>query len=127
MPTLRAAILSVILSGMGQVLLRRGAMDTPAAELTLTAGHAWRDLLLSGWVVAGLLAWVASTLLWIVVLNRAPLSHVYMLTSLNYLVVPLVSRWLFAEPLSRLQLLGMAIIVVGVLVTLVGRAHGSPA
>jgi undecaprenyl phosphate-alpha-L-ara4N flippase subunit ArnE len=126
MPTLRVAVLSVILSGVGQLLLRRGAMGAPVADLTLTAGRVWRDLLLSGWIAAGLLAWAASTLLWIVVLNRSPLAHVYVLTSLNYLVVPLVSRWLFDEPLSRLQVFGMGIIAVGVLVTLVGRAHGSP-
>ena len=112
--TLKLAALSVIASGVGQLLLRRGAMGAPVASLLLNA-----------WVAAGLLAWAASTLLWIAVLNQAPLSHVYVLTSLNYLVVPLASHWLFAEPLSRLQVVGMAIIAVGVLVTLAGRAHGT--
>ena len=68
---------------------------------------------------------MVSTLLWIVVLNRAPLSYVYVLTSLNYVAVPLLSRWIFAEVLSRIQLFGMAIIVIGVLITIYGRINAS--
>jgi drug/metabolite transporter (DMT)-like permease len=82
----------------------------------------WAALLLNGFIVAGLVAWAFSTVLWIVVLNRAPLTYVYMLGSLNYVAVPLLSRWLFTEPISRMQLLGMGIIVVGVFLSLYGRA-----
>ena len=71
------------------------------------------------------LAWALATLLWIVVLSRAPLSYVYVLGSLNYLLVPLLSRWLFAEPMAPGQMLGMVIIAIGVLVTLAGRAGTS--
>ena len=59
------------------------------------------------------------------VLNRAPLSYVYVLGSLNYLVVPLLSRWLFGEQVSRLQTVGMVVIVAGVLLTLLGRVDGA--
>lgn len=126
MPTLIAALLSIGMSGVGQLLLRRGAMEVaPISTVTATQAQTWLGLLFNGWIAAGVGAWAASTLLWIVVLNRAPLTYVYVLGSLNYLVVPLVSRWLFDEPLSRLQLIGMAVIVAGVLLTVLGRAEGA--
>jgi drug/metabolite transporter (DMT)-like permease len=126
MSTLTAALLSIGLSGLGQLLLRRGAMEVaPIFDLTVTQAQTWFSLLFNGWIAAGLGAWAASTLLWIVVLNRAPLSYVYVLGSLNYLVVPLLSRWLFGEQVSRLQTVGMAVIVAGVLLTLLGRVDGA--
>jgi drug/metabolite transporter (DMT)-like permease len=126
MSTLTAALLSIGLSGLGQLLLRRGAMEVaPISDLTVTQAQTWVSLLFNGWIAAGLGAWAASTLLWIVVLNRAPLSYVYVIGSLNYLVVPLLSRWLFGEQVSRLQTVGMAVIVAGVLLTLLGRVHGA--
>jgi undecaprenyl phosphate-alpha-L-ara4N flippase subunit ArnE len=82
-------------------------------------------LLLNGSVIAGVVAWAVATLLWVVVLNRAPLAHVYVLGSLNYIAVPLLSRWFLAEQLSRLQLIGMVIIAIGVLLSLVGRIHAT--
>jgi drug/metabolite transporter (DMT)-like permease len=77
--------------------------------------------LLNGYILGGIAAWVVSTILWIVVLSRAPLSYVYLLGSLNYIAVPLLSGWLFAEPISRAQLLGMLVIGAGVLIVLTGR------
>jgi drug/metabolite transporter (DMT)-like permease len=126
MSTLTAALLSIGLSGLGQLLLRRGAMEVaPISDLTVTQAQTWFSLLFNGLIAAGLGAWAASTLLWIVVLNRAPLSYVYVLGSLNYLVVPLLSRWLFGEQVSRLQTVGMVVIVAGVLLTLLGRVDGA--
>jgi drug/metabolite transporter (DMT)-like permease len=123
MTTLLYAVLSVIASGAGQLLLRRGAMAAPILSPAMAADpQTWAALLLNGFIVAGLVAWAFSTVLWIVVLNRAPLTYVYMLGSLNYVAVPLLSRWLFTEPISRMQLLGMGIIVVGVFLSLYGRA-----
>lgn len=99
-------------------------MAAPPVSLATAANpQTWLTLLLNGSIVAGLLAWTAATLLWIVVLNRAPLSYVYVLGSLNYVVVPLVSRWLFDEPLSHMQLLGMIVISLGVLLTIYGRSY----
>lgn len=100
-------------------------MSAPAITIA-TAGHLslWIEVLLNAWIIAGIAAWILATLLWIVALNRAPLSYVYLLSSLNFIVVPLASRWLFDETLTRLQLAGMVVIAAGVLLTLAGRMAG---
>jgi undecaprenyl phosphate-alpha-L-ara4N flippase subunit ArnE len=97
----------------------------PLSLVTIANPQTWLLLLLNGWVIGGVIAWVLATVLWIVVLNRAPLAQVYLLGSLNYLIVPLLSRWLFAEPLSRMQVLGMLVIVAGVVLTLIGRSNAT--
>lgn len=121
MTTLLTACLSVIASGIGQLLLRRGAMYAPTLSLGIAPNLDSWVALLNGYTLGGITAWVMSTILWIVVLNRAPLSYVYLLGSLNYIAVPLLSGWLFAEPISRMQLLGMLVIGAGVLIVLAGR------
>jgi drug/metabolite transporter (DMT)-like permease len=121
MTTLLTACLSVLTSGIGQLLLRRGAMYAPTLSLGMAPDVNGWVALLNGYILGGIAAWVVSTILWIVVLSRAPLSYVYLLGSLNYIAVPLLSGWLFAEPISRAQLLGMLVIGAGVLIVLTGR------
>jgi drug/metabolite transporter (DMT)-like permease len=100
-------------------------MSAPTLSQATAADLATWVALLNAHTLAGVAAWVASTILWIVVLNRAPLSSVYLLGSLNYIAVPLLSAWLFAEPVSRAQIVGMVVIVAGVLIVLTGRSGAS--
>ena len=71
-------------------------------------------------VLAGLAAWIASTVFWLYVLQVAPLSRAYGLTSLTYVLVPLASVYIFGEQLRRLHVLGMLLIVIGVAFLLSG-------
>ena len=115
-------VASVALSGIGQILLRAGAMSVNPITL-MNASHlgTWTALLLNGKVVAGLLCWSLATLAWVVVLGHAPLSYAYCLGSINYIMVPLLSRVLLHEKLTFLRSAGMVVIFLGVLLTLYGR------
>ena len=118
MKTLGMILLSVALSGGGQLLLRAGAR---------TAAGPWWTTLTSAVAVSGLALWCVSTFLWLLVLRHTPLSYAYCLGSLNYIVVPLVSSRLFGEPLDPLRLFGMLLIFCGVLVMIFANfrpAHG---
>jgi drug/metabolite transporter (DMT)-like permease len=116
---LQSALLSVAASAIGQLLLRRGA--SVAAGLDLSSPSTWLTLLLNPYVIGGVCAWAVATLLWLATLARSELSAVYLLTSLNYLIVPLAAAWLFRERLPPLQLLAMALISGGVLLALYAR------
>ena len=109
MLTLGMILLSVLLSGLGQLLLRAGSS---------TQNVGIRESFLNASILGGLALWCVSTLLWLLVLRRAPLSYAYCLGSLNYIFVPLASRWLFCETLSPLHLAGMVLIFCGVLLTI---------
>jgi multidrug transporter EmrE-like cation transporter len=108
---------AVALSAVGQLFLKSGAR-----HLTGLGGRgvfllaAARD----PHVLIALTAWGASTLCWLYVLRVAPLSRAYGLTSLTYVVVPLVSVYLFGEHVRRVHLVGMLLIVVGIACVLSG-------
>jgi len=100
----------------GQLLLMSGAQRL--------GGLGRLDFLLAAAVdlrvLAGLAAWIASTVFWLYVLQVAPLSRAYGLTSLTYVLVPLASVYIFGEQLRRLHVLGMLLIVIGVAFLLSG-------
>lgn len=115
-------LLSVLLSGSGQVLLRAGLKSMPALGVTdLLSITGWTTLLGVWQVSVGLLLWIVATAVWLLVLNRAELSYAYCLASLNYIIVPLAGRYLFNEGLNATRTCGMALIFFGVLLTIYGN------
>lgn len=109
---------SVLLSGAGQLFLRAGARVTASDD---AGGFALLASYLNLPLVCGITCWGVSTLLWIVILGKAELSSTYAWTSLNYVLVPLVSARLFEESLTRGQLAGMCLILAGVATVVISR------
>jgi undecaprenyl phosphate-alpha-L-ara4N flippase subunit ArnF len=108
---------AVALSATGQLLLKSGARHLSGLgrlEFLLAAARDAR-------VVSALTAWAASTLCWLFVLRVAPLSRAYALTSVTYVLVPLVSVSLFGEQLRRVHVVGMVLIVLGITCVLSGK------
>jgi undecaprenyl phosphate-alpha-L-ara4N flippase subunit ArnE len=107
---------AVLCSAAGQLLLKVGAQDLAGlarAEFLLAATRDFR-------VLAGILAYAASTVCWLYVLRVAPLSRAYLLSSLTYVLVPLAGVYVFGEQLRRTHWLGAALIIGGVLCLLPG-------
>jgi undecaprenyl phosphate-alpha-L-ara4N flippase subunit ArnF len=101
---------AVAFSALGQLLLKSGAQHLAGLgrlEFLLAAA---RDI----HVLAGLVAWVASTLCWLYVLRVAPLSRAYGLTSLTYVLIFLASVSVFGEQVRRLHAVGTLLIIIGV-------------
>jgi multidrug transporter EmrE-like cation transporter len=108
--TLMLVLAAVVFSAAGQLFLKAGA-----ARL---AGLAGIDFLLGALrdvrVVAGLLAWIASTLCWLYVLRVAPLSRAYGLTSLTYVLIFFAGVFVLGERVRALHVVGTCLIIVGV-------------
>ena len=107
---------AVALSATGQLLLKSGArhlIGLGRLEYLLAAA---RD----AHIVSALTVWAASTLCWLFVLRDAPLSRAYALTSVTYVLVPLVSVYLFGEQLRRVHVVGLILIVLGITCVLSG-------
>ena len=81
----------------------------------------------SGKGVARVLRWLAlavlllgiAMLLWLRVLQLLPLSLAYPMLSLNFVLVTLVARFVFHEPIDSRHWLGVALVISGVV--LLGR------
>ena len=115
--TLLLILGAVGFSATGQLFLKSGAEQL--------AGLGRLDFLLAAArdarVLSGLAAWGASTVCWLFVLRVAPLSRAYGLTSLTYVLVPLASVFIFGEPLRRLHVVGIALIILGIACVLSGK------
>ncbi len=110
------ALVTVLLNGSAQLLLRKAALTgaTPANPLSL---------LRNSWFMIGLGAYAISVLTWLLVLKRVPLAVAAPFVALVYVLVPLASRMFFDDHLSSRMWVGMFLVVLGV--TLVVQGSGS--
>ena len=101
----------------GQVLFKLGALKAPPAE----GLGGWAVLVLQPVVIAALTLYAASTLLWLWLLQRIPLTTAYPFAALAFLLVPFGGWLFFKEPLNARYLLGVGLILSGVIVTSASR------
>lgn len=114
--TIGLILCAVAFNATGQLCLKTGARRLDGLGPLAFLRAAARD----PHVLSGIAAWIAWTLCWLYALRAAPLSRAYGMTSLTYLLVPLLSVCLFGESLRRLQVAGMALILLGVACMLCG-------
>lgn len=74
-------------------------------------------LLLDPVVISSFVAAFVASLAWMAALTRFELSYAYPFTSLNFVVVLVLSVWLLGETLTLHKVVGLALIVVGVVVS----------
>ena len=114
--TIALILAAVVFSAAGQLFLKSGAQRLAGfagVEFLLAAARDAR-------VLAGLAAWVASTLCWLYVLRVAPLSRAYGLTSLTYVLILVASIHVMGEQVRRVHVVGTVLIVVGIACLLSG-------
>jgi drug/metabolite transporter (DMT)-like permease len=114
--TLALILSAVAFSALGQILLKSGAQRHAGLGRLEFVLAAVRDV----HVLSGLAAWTASTLCWLYVLRVTPLSRAYLLSSLTYVVIPIMSIFIFGEQLRRMHVMGMILILMGVACLLSG-------
>ncbi|MGG0755253.1 SMR family transporter [Brevibacillus laterosporus] len=67
-------------------------------------------------IMVGLALYGISAFVWIAAIEKVQLSYAYPMAALGYVLVALLSVWIFQEPVSGVRLIGLAIIVIGVIV-----------
>ena len=114
--TLLTLVLAVSLSTAGQLLLKAGMTDIgevggigPGELLGMVGGvlGSWKALL-------GLASFGASSLFWLVVLSRVPLSTAYPFVALSYLIILGFSTLVLHERPPLLTWSGAALIMTGI-------------
>lgn len=108
-----ALFCAVLLNTTGQILLKYGANTlecTPFRFLRFCSGF-----IHNVYILAGLLCYGVSVILWVIGLTRIDVTVAYPLLSIGYILITLAGYYLFQEPLSILRLAGIAIIMVGVI------------
>ena len=107
---------NVILMALGQVLFKQGAKAFNALQWSSLLNVASNPYILSGVAVYGF-----STVLWVYILSRMKLSLAYPTQSFSYVLVMLAAVFLFKEPVSVKQWIGVGFIMVGVVFVSQGK------
>jgi drug/metabolite transporter (DMT)-like permease len=102
---------SILLSSVAQVLMKAGAVS---GGLSTGGTDGPLGLFFEPLVMLGLVVYAMGTVLWIRCLRQLELSLAYLVSALQYILVFVAAKWIFAESLSATRLLGLAIILVGI-------------
>jgi multidrug transporter EmrE-like cation transporter len=119
--TLSLILLSVAITAVAQVILKRG-MSVSGMHEALGMGWASATLAVASnaWVVAGLALYFLGAVIWLVVLNRVPVSFAYPFVGLGFVLTALLAWGLLGEGLSIARALGTLLVTLGV--ALIARA-----
>jgi multidrug transporter EmrE-like cation transporter len=69
------------------------------------------------WVISGFAGAVLASVAWMAAMTKFELSYAYPFTSLAFVLVFLMSAWLFNESVTSPKLIGMGFIVVGIIIS----------
>ena len=108
-------LVGVLLNAGAQLLIKAGtnALGTLVASGNNALQSVFR-IVFQPYILGGLLTYVVSVAIWIVVLSRVPVSVAYPMLSIGYVVNAFLGYLLFKESLTAPKLIGIAIIIVGV-------------
>ena len=108
-------MLGVLLNAAAQLFLKEGMRRIGHFEFV------WANIVPIGFMVAGnlfvlsgLVCYVISVAVWLLVLSRVEVSFAYPLLSVGYIVNAVAGYYLFQENLSLTRITGILIICVGV-------------
>ncbi|EKD45431.1 MAG: small multidrug resistance transmembrane protein [uncultured bacterium] len=108
-------ILSVLFNTAAQIALKAGMLQI---------GHfnfSWENLIpiilkiiASPWIILGMMIYVGSVSVWLLVLSRTPISIAYPMASLGYITSAIAAYYLWGEDLTLMRIAGIIVILVGV-------------
>lgn len=95
---------------IGQIMFKKAAINLPDNAVAM-------DWVTNIWLLAALVLYGVTTLLWIWVLKHSPLHIAYPFMALAFILVPLMSYFILNEPVEARTFIGAALIAVGVSLT----------
>ena len=85
-----------------------------AVESWRGVDSSWADKLRSPWLWLALVSLGAGLVVWLLVLQRLEVGIAYPMLSLNFVLITLIARFIFREPIDRRHWLGVALVIGGV-------------
>jgi len=115
-------LISVLCSSVAQIFLKKGMLQCDCS-FRLAADNLWPlfvSLVLNPFLVAGVSLHIAALVSWLYVLKHVEVSYAYPFISMGFVIVLLLSHFLFNENINAVRIAGVALIVTGIV--LVGRS-----
>ena len=113
--TLLIILFNVVITSVAQVVLKRGMSG---AEMHEALAQGWLSaavaVAFNAWVVAGLALYFLGGLVWLVVLNRVPVSFAYPFVGLGFVITAVLAWGTLGEALSAERVFGTLLVALGV-------------
>ncbi len=108
---------TILLTVYGQLaikwqVLKAGAFPENPWDKIVFLGH----LLLNPWVISAFVAALLASLTWMAAMTKLPLSHAYPFMSLAFVLVLVLSGFLFHEPITSAKIVGIVLVILGLVV-----------
>jgi multidrug transporter EmrE-like cation transporter len=103
-------LLSMAMAVTGQFLFKKGLMGASLSFNFLSILKIFSSL----FVLAGLVTYGLSTIVWLFVLKDFPLSVAYPSLALTYVIITIISVFFLGESVNNAKILGLLIIIFGV-------------
>lgn len=119
-------IFSVVLGVAGQLSLKHGvgmaSGDTTsriAQSLDVRSIMSFLQAAISNkFVLTGFLCYLISAASWLIILSRVDLSYAYPLISIGYIIIVVLSKYIFDEPVTGMRIAGTLLVCSGVFLLL---------
>ena len=105
-----------LLGSHQQLLFKRAALGIVGLPLS----RLLPALAINPAMIAAVLLYAGSTILWVWILSRVPLSQAYPWVALGAIIVPLAATLLFGEVVTPVFWLGATLVGAGILCTQIG-------
>jgi len=109
--------LAIALAAVGQIVMKKGLSLIPVTNLSVTnlAPFLYR-VVKSPTIITGFLLYGVSSILWLFALSKVELSLAYPMLAGSYVIVAIISYYLFGEHFTITRMVGLGIIATGVIV-----------
>lgn len=104
-------MLNILLDTIGQLAFKAAAADPN--NTGEERGH-WAHMVQRPWLWLGIGCYVGEFVVWLAFLSLVPLSEGVLLGSINIVAIMIAGRFLFAEKLTRMRVLGILLVAAGV-------------
>lgn len=118
-------LITTFLAVGGQLSLKHGMTSVGPMENMKALLKSLARVGTNFWVIFGLLLYIFSTLLWMMILTKTPLSFCYPFISLSYVFVIIASRIFFRERIDYFKILAIVLIVSGVVLLSMSGGGGN--
>lgn len=107
--------LTVALNTIAQLALKAGMIQIGSFSFTWeNFAPIMTKVLISPWIITGVVVYAISVLVWLMVLSRAPVNIAYPMSSLGYITSAVAAYYLWGEDLTLARIIGISIILLGV-------------
>lgn len=110
-------LIGVLLNAFAQLVLKKGMSQIGAIQIDMSSIISMLFKVSTNfYVFLGLLFYVISFVVWLMVLSRVEVSYAYPFLSIGYIIAAIVGYYYFGEAMTLSKISGILIICLGVFI-----------